>query len=81
MVRRSRRVDPDGQQNPAAEKDPERRDRRTAETKGRQGGDRGSLNGTYVNKDLVDSTLLRHGDEVQIGKFRLIYFASPQGGG
>ncbi len=43
--------------------------------------DRGSLNGTYVNKDLVDSTLLRHGDEVQIGKFRLIYFASPQGGG
>lgn len=40
--------------------------------------DQGSLNGTYVNKDLVDSTLLRHGDEVQIGKFRLIYFASPQ---
>lgn len=43
--------------------------------------DRGSLNGTYVNKDLVDSTLLRHGDEVQIGKFRLIFFASPQDGG
>ncbi|HEU5485493.1 MAG TPA: FHA domain-containing protein [Microlunatus sp.] len=40
--------------------------------------DRGSLNGTYVNRDLVDSTLLRHGDEVQIGKFRLIFFASPQ---
>ena len=43
--------------------------------------DRGSLNGTYVNRDLVDSTLLRHGDEVQIGKFRLIFFASPQDGG
>ena len=40
--------------------------------------DRGSLNGTYVNRDLVDATLLRHGDEVQIGKFRLIFFASPQ---
>lgn len=43
--------------------------------------DRGSLNGTYVNRDLVDSTLLRQGDEVQIGKFRLIFFASPQDGG
>lgn len=43
--------------------------------------DRGSLNGTYVNRGLVDSTLLRHGDEVQIGKFRLIFLASPQDGG
>ncbi|MDN5763376.1 MAG: zinc-ribbon and FHA domain-containing protein [Microlunatus sp.] len=43
--------------------------------------DRGSLNGTYVNRELVDSTLLRHGDEVQIGKFRLIYFGSHQDGG
>ncbi len=42
--------------------------------------DLGSLNGTYVNRDLVDEVLLRHGDEVQIGKFRLVYFASPQGG-
>jgi Inner membrane component of T3SS, cytoplasmic domain/zinc-ribbon domain len=41
--------------------------------------DTGSLNGTYVNRDLVDECLLRHGDEVQIGKFRLVYFASPQG--
>jgi hypothetical protein len=41
--------------------------------------DQGSLNGTYVNRDLVDETLLRHGDEVQIGKFRLVYFASSQG--
>ncbi len=40
--------------------------------------DLGSLNGTYVNRDLVDECLLRHGDEVQIGKFRLVYFASAQ---
>ena len=38
--------------------------------------DVGSLNGTYVNKDLVDESLLRNGDEVQIGKFRLVYFGS-----
>jgi pSer/pThr/pTyr-binding forkhead associated (FHA) protein len=36
--------------------------------------DVGSLNGTYVNRDLVDERLLRNGDEVQIGKFRLVYF-------
>ncbi|MCW2801935.1 MAG: hypothetical protein QOF52_2618 [Propionibacteriaceae bacterium] len=41
--------------------------------------DQGSLNGTYVNRALVDECLLRHGDEVQIGKFRLVYFASAQG--
>ncbi len=41
--------------------------------------DLGSLNGTYVNRDLVDEQLLRHGDEVQIGKFRLVFFASPRG--
>jgi hypothetical protein len=38
--------------------------------------DQGSLNGTYVNRDLVDECLLHHGDEVQIGKFRLVFFAS-----
>ena len=41
--------------------------------------DLGSLNGTYVNRDLVDECLLKHGDEVQIGKFRLVFFGSPQG--
>jgi pSer/pThr/pTyr-binding forkhead associated (FHA) protein len=41
--------------------------------------DLGSLNGTYVNRDLVEEQLLRHGDEVQIGKFRLVFFASPHG--
>ncbi len=38
--------------------------------------DSGSLNGTYVNGDRVDSILLRTGDEVQIGKFRLTYYFS-----
>lgn len=38
--------------------------------------DVGSLNGTYVNRDRVDSYLLSNGDEVQIGKFRLIFFTS-----
>jgi hypothetical protein len=37
--------------------------------------DVGSLNGTYVNRELVDHHLLRTGDEVQIGKFRLVYYA------
>lgn len=38
--------------------------------------DSGSLNGTYVNGDRVDSVLLRSGNEVQIGKFRLTYYFS-----
>ena len=36
--------------------------------------DVGSLNGTYVNRDRIDSMELSSGDEVQIGKFRLIFF-------
>jgi pSer/pThr/pTyr-binding forkhead associated (FHA) protein len=35
--------------------------------------DVGSLNGTYVNRNPVDSALLANGDEVQIGKFRLLF--------
>ena len=38
--------------------------------------DVGSLNGTYVNKERIDQTTLRTGDEVQIGKFRVVYYAS-----
>ena len=41
--------------------------------------DVGSLNGTYVNRDRIDAVLLQGGDEVQIGKFRLVYFASQAG--
>jgi pSer/pThr/pTyr-binding forkhead associated (FHA) protein len=36
--------------------------------------DLGSLNGTYVNQSRVDSGVLRHGDELQIGKFRMVFF-------
>ena len=36
--------------------------------------DIGSLNGTYVNRNRIDSLELASGDEVQIGKFRLIFY-------
>jgi pSer/pThr/pTyr-binding forkhead associated (FHA) protein len=36
--------------------------------------DLGSMNGTYVNRERVDVTKLAAGDEVQIGKFRLVFF-------
>ncbi len=39
--------------------------------------DMGSLNGTYVNQDRVDSLALKNGMEIQIGKFRLTFLASP----
>ncbi|MFW2382763.1 MAG: FHA domain-containing protein [Acidimicrobiales bacterium] len=35
--------------------------------------DCGSMNGTYVNKRLVDRADLTDGDELQIGKFKLVY--------
>ena len=35
--------------------------------------DRGSVNGTYVNKERIESKELVSGDEVQIGKFRFLY--------
>src|SRR5918997_921570 len=49
----------------------------------REGGiftvrDVGSLNGTYVNRERVESATLSNGDEVQIGKFRLVFIAGPR---
>ena len=41
--------------------------------------DAGSLNGTYVNRDRIDRVQLKDGDEVQIGKYRLVYFAGHEG--
>ncbi|MDQ1731417.1 MAG: hypothetical protein QOK10_1576 [Pseudonocardiales bacterium] len=38
--------------------------------------DVGSLNGTYVNRERIDSAVLAGGDEVQIGKFRLVYLTA-----
>ncbi|MEJ8280146.1 glycogen accumulation regulator GarA [Pseudonocardia spirodelae] len=41
--------------------------------------DVGSLNGTYVNREPVDTAVLANGDEVQIGKFRLVFLTGPRG--
>ena len=38
--------------------------------------DSGSLNGTYVNRERVDSHRLEDGDELQIGKYKLTYLTS-----
>ena len=48
--------------------------------------DVGSLNGTYVNRKRIDQAELKTRDEVQIGKFRLVFLTGrrPQyerGGG
>jgi pSer/pThr/pTyr-binding forkhead associated (FHA) protein len=56
--------------------------RRHAEFR-REGGDFvvidvGSLNGTYVNREPVDQAVLAGGDEVQIGKFRLVFLNGGQ---
>jgi hypothetical protein len=52
--------------------------RRHAEVERLGGGyvvrDAGSLNGTYVNQQRVDETKLANGDELQVGKFRLVFF-------
>lgn len=47
----------------------------------RSGGDYrlhdvGSLNGTYVNRERIDDVVLQSGDEVQIGKFKLLFLAA-----
>lgn len=43
--------------------------------------DVGSLNGTYVNRERIDSVALAGGDEVQIGKYRLVFYPSQRGAG
>jgi pSer/pThr/pTyr-binding forkhead associated (FHA) protein len=62
--------------------------RRHAEFYRQPGGftvrDVGSLNGTYVNRERIEETGLRDGDEVQVGKFRLTFLTarrSPADGG
>ena len=42
--------------------------------------DVGSLNGTYLNRERIESADLHSGDEVQIGKFRLVFLHEVQGG-
>ena len=42
--------------------------------------DAGSLNGTYVNAERIDDELVLHqGDELQVGKFRLVFFERTDG--
>jgi pSer/pThr/pTyr-binding forkhead associated (FHA) protein len=42
--------------------------------------DVGSLNGTYLNRERIDEASIGNGDELQIGKFKLVFFgASAQG--
>ena len=38
--------------------------------------DVGSLNGTYVNRERIEEQVLSGGDEVQIGKFKLVYLVA-----
>jgi pSer/pThr/pTyr-binding forkhead associated (FHA) protein len=42
--------------------------------------DVGSLNGTYLNRERIEKAEVGNGDEVQIGKFRLMFFTSFTGG-
>ena len=51
----------------------------------REGGgfvvrDVGSLNGTYLNRERIDAAGLAGGDEVQIGKYRLVFLVGGRGG-
>ena len=40
--------------------------------------DTGSLNKTYVNRRAVESAILANGDQIQIGRFRLVFLnAAP----
>jgi len=38
--------------------------------------DAGSLNGTYLNRERIEEQELANGDEVQIGKFKLVFLAA-----
>lgn len=40
--------------------------------------DAGSLNGTYVNQKRIETSALMQGDELQIGKFRLVFLESAE---
>jgi pSer/pThr/pTyr-binding forkhead associated (FHA) protein len=41
--------------------------------------DVGSLNGTYLNRGRIDAAALAGGDEVQIGKYRLVFLTGAKG--
>lgn len=41
--------------------------------------DTGSLNGTYLNGRRIDTAILANGDELQIGKFKLVFLVGDEG--
>ena len=41
--------------------------------------DSGSLNGSYINNESVTEKILSSGDEIQIGKFHLLFIVSKLG--
>ncbi len=43
--------------------------------------DVGSLNGTYLNRNRIDEGALSSGDELQVGKFKLVFFERPAADG
>ena len=43
--------------------------------------DVGSLNGTYLNRGRIDAAALAGGDEVQIGKYRLVFLTGAKHSG
>jgi pSer/pThr/pTyr-binding forkhead associated (FHA) protein len=58
--------------------------RRHAEVRHNEGSftvsDVGSLNGTYLNRERIEEADLHSGDELQIGKFRLVFLYELLGG-
>ena len=38
--------------------------------------DSGSLNGSYLNGNIVDEAILSNGDRIQIGKYIFLYFST-----
>src|SRR5215218_5888672 len=41
--------------------------------------DAGSLNGTYLNRERIEEAKLANGDELQIGRFKLVFVAHSGG--
>jgi pSer/pThr/pTyr-binding forkhead associated (FHA) protein len=41
--------------------------------------DTGSLNGTYLNRQRIETAILSSGDELQIGKFKLVFLLGGDG--
>lgn len=42
--------------------------------------DVGSLNGTYLNREPMEQATIHNGDELQVGKFKLVFFEGHQAG-